>query len=50
MHIGGTFRGVMGILSGNQFILPDSNVAGIGSDAGDEGKRTEDFTVEERRS
>lgn len=50
MHIGGTFRGVMGILSGNQFLLPDSSVAGVGEGGQDEVERTEDFTVEERRS
>jgi circadian clock protein KaiC len=30
MHIHGPFRGVMGILSGNQFLLPGSDVGGVG--------------------
>jgi circadian clock protein KaiC len=49
MHIGEAFRGVMGILSGNQFLLPNANVAGVGEDVEEEAERTEDFTVEERR-
>ena len=51
MHIGGTFRRVMGILSGNQFLLPASaDVVGVGERAADEPERSEDFAVEERRS
>ena len=35
MHIHGAFRGVMGILSGNQFLLPDSQVGGVGETPSD---------------